>query len=212
VTRSSDQIGIDPFQGLTAKQCEVLDLLIEHKTSKEISRMLGISRHTVDQRILLARGKLRATTRSEVAQAYRRLLAERHLDAGQLGEERGDSGKPAASEIYHRSIYGSPRLALVGESRQEGRRDDSDSALPGDRPGQRTQGGPVQRLVAHGLSAPGSSVEPPEPFYHVLPEAFDGRFGTLLRLGAIVMITVFLTLVILGGLAIYSELSHLLDG
>ena len=34
--------------GLTAKQREVLDLLIEHKTSKEIARELGISPHTVD--------------------------------------------------------------------------------------------------------------------------------------------------------------------
>lgn len=33
-----------------------------------------------------------------------------------------------------------------------------------------------------------------------------------MRLGAIAMITVFLTLIILGGLAIYSELSHMLDG
>ncbi len=50
-----------------------------------------------------------------------------------------------------------------------------------------------------------------QEYYHVLPEAFDGRIGTLLRLGAIATITVFLTLVILGGLAIYSELSLMLD-
>jgi hypothetical protein len=55
-------------------------------------------------------------------------------------------------------------------------------------------------------------VDPSRSYYHVLPEAFDGRAGTLLRLGAIAMITVFLTLIILGGLAIYSELSHMLDG
>src|SRR6478752_3465006 len=52
--------------GLTAKQREVLDLLIEHKTSKEIARELGISPHTVDQRIQFAKEKLGASSRSEV--------------------------------------------------------------------------------------------------------------------------------------------------
>ena len=60
--------------GLTAKQREVLDLLIEHKTSKEIARQLGISPHTVDQRIQFAKEKLGASSRSEVAQLYRRLI------------------------------------------------------------------------------------------------------------------------------------------
>lgn len=45
----------NPLVELTAKQREVLDLLIQHMTSKEISRQLGISPHTVDQRIMLAR-------------------------------------------------------------------------------------------------------------------------------------------------------------
>ncbi len=60
--------------GLTPKQREVLDLLIEHKTSKEIGRELGISPHTVDQRIQFAKEKLGASSRSEVAQLYRRLV------------------------------------------------------------------------------------------------------------------------------------------
>src|SRR6478736_5066616 len=60
--------------GLTGKQREVLDLLIEHKTSKEIARQLGISPHTVDQRIQFAKEKLGANSRSEVAQLYRRLV------------------------------------------------------------------------------------------------------------------------------------------
>lgn len=69
MTHSSEQTRPDRLLGLTAKQCEVLDLLIEHQTSKEISRKLGISPHTVDQRIMLARAKLNVGTRSEVAQA-----------------------------------------------------------------------------------------------------------------------------------------------
>ena len=55
---------------LTAKQHEAVNLLIQHKTSKEISRILGISPHTVDQRIETAKKKFGATTRGQLAQAY----------------------------------------------------------------------------------------------------------------------------------------------
>ena len=48
--------GSDPgrkgFDALTAKQREVLDLLIQHKTSKEISRSLGISRKTLWSKLI----------------------------------------------------------------------------------------------------------------------------------------------------------------
>lgn len=67
--------GAGSFAGLTDKQRDVLDLLIEHKTSKEIARALGISPHTVDQRIFFAKEKLSATSRNEAAAAYRRLIA-----------------------------------------------------------------------------------------------------------------------------------------
>ncbi len=64
----------NPLEGLTSKQREVLDLLIQHKTSKEISRILGISPYTVDQRINFARSKLGVASRNQVAQEYRRLV------------------------------------------------------------------------------------------------------------------------------------------
>ena len=183
----------DPFQGLTAKQCQVLDLLIEHKTSKQISRMLGISPHTVDQRIMLARAKLNVATRSEVAQVYRRLLSEQH-----------QSPYP---ELYHQSIYGSSDIAELAETRHDGWREDAGTASSGACTVTIERTGAAPRQMADV-----QPVDPSRSYYHVLPEAFDGRAGTLLRLGAIAMITVFLTLIILGGLAIYSELSHMLDG
>lgn len=58
---------------LTGKQRDVLDLLIEHKTSKEIARILNISPHTVDQRINFAKKKLAARTRGELASTYRHI-------------------------------------------------------------------------------------------------------------------------------------------
>jgi len=154
--------------------------------------MLGISPHTVDQRIMLARAKLQAGTRSEVAQAYRRLLAEQ--------------GNISVSDIYHRSVYGSPEVAEPEESGQGSQQEAADGHALGARPAEPEGKGssPRQRVDLR----PSDAVQ---AYYHVLPEAFDGRGGTLLRLGAIAMITVFLTLMILGGLAIYSELAHMLD-
>lgn len=181
------------FAGLTTKQCEVLDLLIQHKTSKEISRLLGISPHTVDQRILLARGKLQAGTRSETAQAYRRLLA--------------DQQKTSDPDIYQRSIYGSPDVADAAQWAQALDRETTEdyglTGLPAETDWTETP--PQQR-------AGSASGKPAQVYVHVLPEAFDGQGGTLLRLGAIVVITVLTTLMILGGMAMYTELAHMLDG
>lgn len=83
------------LESLTEKQRQVLDLLLEHKTSKEIARVLRISPHTVDQRIQFAREKLGAQTRSEAAVAYRRLLEI----CGQLTYE--DSGIAPAEVPTH---------------------------------------------------------------------------------------------------------------
>lgn len=58
---------------LTDKQRACLDLLIERKTSKEIARILKISKPTVDQRITAARILLGAANRDEAAVIYARL-------------------------------------------------------------------------------------------------------------------------------------------
>lgn len=63
----------DRWNRLTDKQRACLDLLIEHKTSKEIARLLDISKHTVDQRLTTARDVLGAADRNETAVIYRRL-------------------------------------------------------------------------------------------------------------------------------------------
>ena len=157
---------------LTAKQREVLDLLIQHKTSKEIARRLDISPYTVDQRIHFAKDKLGARTRGEVAMVYRRL-----------------------KEICGHSVYGESGIGIPVED--------------GDDPG--------------GAQLPLPEPAPPEPVgddrvpepeadYSVVPELFDGRYGTLVRLGAIFVIAVMLVFIVLGGLAIYSQLSQLLGG
>jgi DNA-binding CsgD family transcriptional regulator len=157
--------------GLTAKQREVLDLLIEHKTSKEIARQLGISPHTVDQRIQFAKEKLGAASRSEVAQLYRRLI-----------------------EICGQLTYQESRIV-------------SSAAIADNEPG--TQAGPLTALRRRERTYPAQPRQA-ETDYAVVPELFEGRYGTLIRLGAIIAIAVFLVFLVLGGLAIFSELSELM--
>lgn len=60
--------------GLTDKQCEVLDLLLEHKSNKEIARILGISPSAVDQRLAGARLRLGTHRRGDTARAYASLV------------------------------------------------------------------------------------------------------------------------------------------
>ena len=164
----------DDFPGgkLTAKQREVLDLLLEHKTSKEIARSLDISPYTVDQRINFAKDKLGARTRGEAAVAYRRMI-----------------------EACEETAY-------------------DNSGINNSRPVPETVGGaqvPLPEPAPPEPAIPGG-VSEPEADYRVVPELFDGRYGTMMRLGAIFAIAFCFVLVVLGGLAIYSQLSTLLDG
>ena len=64
---------VGPLSILSAKQREVLDLVLNHKSSKEIARTLNISPYTVDQRITAARRKLGASTRGDLARSYSQL-------------------------------------------------------------------------------------------------------------------------------------------
>ena len=157
--------------GLTAKQREVLDLLIEHKTSKEIARELGISPHTVDQRIQFAKEKLGAASRSEVALLYRRLV-----------------------EICGKLTYQDSRIAASPALAESGAG---------------TQAGSLSMLRRRERAYPHQPRET-EADYPVVPELFEGRYGTLIRLGAIIAIAVFLVILVLGGLAIFSQLSELM--
>lgn len=183
--RNNSEISQNTLATLTDKQRAVLDLLIEHKTSKEISRLLGISHHTVDQRIMLARGKLGVATRAKVAQAYRRLVAD---------------GRPAPA-VYERSVYDSSDLEPAPNSQQTSVREDRTELL---QPLTSRRAAP-QRAASKG----GNGLD--GPYHNVLPEIFDGPLGTYLRLGTIAVLALFLILVVMGGLAMFAQLSQIID-
>ncbi|WP_338468088.1 helix-turn-helix transcriptional regulator [Novosphingobium sp. ZN18A2] len=169
---------------LTEKQREVLDLLIQHKTSKEISRDLGISPHTVDQRIMLARAKMKVGSRNEVAQIYSRLLT---------GADRDDARLPA----YGQTVYQFSDVA--------------DSALPHHTVGREGGAGKAQARSEPAIGAGFGAGADRDRYYHVLPEMFDGPHGTLLRLGAMALISILVILVGLGGLSMFAQLSMMFD-
>jgi DNA-binding CsgD family transcriptional regulator len=170
---------------LTQKQRDALDLLIEFKTSKEISRILHISPHTVDQRVEAAKIKLGASSRAELALIYRALL-----DPASSG---GASQPPVTiSErlTYEESHVADPEGLAQFQSRV----------------------GPA--IVPPSEPEPGNAVVPDndEDEIRVVPELFDGRWGTFARLVAILAITVLICVAFLGGLAIFVQVSSLVGG
>lgn len=62
------------LETITDRQRDVMDRVLQHRTSKEIARELRISPNTVDQRINAVRRKLGASDRAETARLYSRLL------------------------------------------------------------------------------------------------------------------------------------------
>jgi DNA-binding CsgD family transcriptional regulator len=177
--REDDILAI--LTSLTPKQRQVLDLLIQHKTSKEIARELGISPHTVDQRVQFAKEKLGVDSRSEAAVEYRRLL---QLADAQLPERHAQISGPFAYE----------------ESRS------AEPAVPLDEGPRRTD----EYLIAPKSpewSKPDENVGR-SAGYSVVPEMFEGRYGTLMRLGAIVTTTVLLLFIVLGGVVMFDQLSR----
>lgn len=74
----SDQCGA--FDGLTSKQHEVLALVADNRTSKEIASELGISESAVNQRIEAVRARLGGPPRAQMARDYRNFVASGELD------------------------------------------------------------------------------------------------------------------------------------
>jgi DNA-binding CsgD family transcriptional regulator len=81
---------------LSPHHLEVLALVAEHKSSKEIARQLGISPDTVDQRLKRVKALTGVSGRAEAARLYRKTM------------EIGASG---SAEISGKMVYQSPDLA-----------------------------------------------------------------------------------------------------
>lgn len=107
---------------LTEKHRACLDLLLDHRTSKQIARILGIAKPTVDQRIAAARVILGASNRGDAALRYARLRAiydqitydpmhipeRRHLVSSDFvnGDPAGATAPNERASLLSRSPFG----------------------------------------------------------------------------------------------------------
>jgi DNA-binding CsgD family transcriptional regulator len=91
-----DRDPADVLSDLTAKQVEVLDLLLQHKTTKQIARELNIAPNTVDARIAAVRDKWGATDRKATARVYAHLL--------QTCEKPPSGFSPLATDLMHDQV------------------------------------------------------------------------------------------------------------
>lgn len=66
---------------MTAKQHEVLALLADNRTSKEIAFQLGVSESAIVQRVEAVRSRTGQPARAELARAYRRYLDSASFNA-----------------------------------------------------------------------------------------------------------------------------------
>ncbi len=95
-----------PFSALTARQHQVLALVAQHRTSKEIAGQLGVSASAVNQRIELLRARLGGVSRAELARLYKQfyVAADGSADCNSLPWERiqlpssGSPGEKRATE------------------------------------------------------------------------------------------------------------------
>lgn len=67
---------------LTDKQREVLSLIADNRTSKEISGYLGVTESAVNQRIETIRARLGGVPRAHLARLYRQLVRQETTDSG----------------------------------------------------------------------------------------------------------------------------------
>ncbi len=113
---------------LTPKQREVLALVADNRTSKEIASLLGISESAVNQRIELVRSRMGGLPRGELARLYRQLNSADSSDLNANSDiwqkiqvpESPISGKTAyAGSVSQVSAVGSHRRsALKGDGSQ----------------------------------------------------------------------------------------------
>jgi len=162
----------DALAALSEKQRAALDLLSKHMTSKQISRELGISPHTVDQRIETAKKKLGANTRGELALKYRTLVRLCH-------QVTYEESHIAVGERHDETEFGTePELLLIQQ-----------------------RDGAAEKHAPDWIN----------PELRVLPRLFEGRLGILARFGAIASIAFLIVASVLGGIAIYEQLSALIS-
>lgn len=107
---------------LSPKQIEVLDLILDRRTNKEIAVLLNISASAVEQRLQSARRKLGAVGRADLARAYEAALKacqkpiDEKFQVDQDAEKKQLKSGISASDL--RGQAGDPEGATLGHVRR----------------------------------------------------------------------------------------------
>ncbi|TSB01597.1 helix-turn-helix transcriptional regulator [Sphingorhabdus contaminans] len=171
------------LEELTERQIDVLVRVAQLKSSKQIARELGISHHTVDQRLRTIIEKLGVESRADAARAYVAFLGRNPLDE---------------KLIYEDTAYQFPHLvdgAILSE--QEPSAGEWNPAADGT--GQR-----LQEVQAH-YFAGDVSAPPARSVFSVLLEADRKNRLTVWGRALCILATMFLTLLVMGALVGLAE-------
>ncbi len=116
---AADSLLKSPLARLSKKQCDCLDLVLQHCTSKQIAQILKISPYTVDQRLGAAREILGGATRLEAAQRYARLKGiykpsvYEPFSISDPATDRPMSAQPNFPADLHMEDVGPPAVELI---------------------------------------------------------------------------------------------------
>lgn len=207
---------LDTLPGLTGKQHEVLGLVAENRTSKEIAWELGISESAVNQRIEGVRARTGSPPRAELARVYRYFQRQdsspaalaaapdtsvtgvtpvtcaKGMDAGDQPDThvalRTDT-EAACNPLPEKN----PQVPSAPSAADEWRRDE-----PGDR-----------LMLSDGVTFRVAAPWQDEPVERVVPEVLDGPDAGINRVAAMVLIAGGLLLVAVFGLDLATALSRL---
>lgn len=220
----------DAFANVTEKQHEVLRLVGDNFTSKQIAHELGISISAVNQRIETVRARAGSVSRLELARAYREYRQAQDEEQLQDPEEAEEGSSTAVTmpEQDH-ALPGAEADELAGEphgaclddaacrdcehwpggdlgSGQDAGRFQIIRVQPPSVEAERVPvglGGPRPASGAAGALAGGEQTPGP------VPDLLDGRNGRLGRTAAIVVIAFGLLLVSVMGLGVLHLLAEL---
>lgn len=174
------------FDAMTDKQHEVLGLVADNFTSKEIAFELGVSESAVNQRIEAVRSRTGSPPRSELARVYRKYRLELE-EEGQLEDRRLDREKFTGKITQLPLRVRKPQFAY------------QDNGI------RITAQGPA---VAFEQPSPKTSQAVTDGKI-VVPEVLDGKNAGLSRIAAIVVIAGGMLLVAIIGLGVLKALSDL---
>lgn len=102
---------------LTEKQIEVLDLLVQHLTTKEIARQLGLAPTTVDARLKGVRDKWGVADRNELARQYLEFLDNCGKTTSEFSQVASTTPPPLES---FRDLPRSPEFGLSDVATYDG--------------------------------------------------------------------------------------------